>query len=53
MLLGVLLVVVGGQLLFFGMMAELIIHRTAPLRRQGIVAQVVGGMAQQRQTAGD
>ena len=51
LMLGVLLMIVGGQLLLFGMMAELIIHRTEPLTRRGIVAQVVG--AQDRQTPRD
>ena len=39
--LGVLLVVVGGQLVLFGMMAELIIYRTNPGARVGIVADIV------------
>jgi glycosyltransferase involved in cell wall biosynthesis len=42
LLLGVLLVIVGGQLLLFGMLSELIIHRTEPLNTRAIVAEVVG-----------
>ena len=42
LLLGVLLVIVGGQLLLFGMLSELIIHRTEPLNQRAIVAEVVG-----------
>jgi dolichol-phosphate mannosyltransferase len=42
LMLGVLLIIVGGQLLLFGMMAELIIHRTEPLIQRNIVAEVVG-----------
>jgi glycosyltransferase involved in cell wall biosynthesis len=42
LLLGVLLVIVGGQLLLFGMMSELIIHRTEPSNQRAIVAEVVG-----------
>jgi len=38
---GVLLVIVGGQLLLFGMMSELIIYRTEPLNQRAIVAEVV------------
>ena len=41
LMLGILLVIVGGQLLLFGMMAELLIHRTEPLTQRGIVAEVV------------
>jgi glycosyltransferase involved in cell wall biosynthesis len=41
LLLGVLLVIVGGQLLLFGMMSELIIHRTEPANQRAIVAEVV------------
>ena len=46
LLLGILLLIMGGQLLLFGMMAELIIHRTEPLTQRGIVAEVVGGFPQ-------
>ena len=42
LLLGLLLVIVGGQLLLFGMLSELIIHRTEPLNPRAIVAEVVG-----------
>ena len=42
LLLGVLFLILGGQLLLFGLMAELIIHRTEPLTQRGIIAQVVG-----------
>jgi len=41
LMLGVLLIIVGGQLLLFGMMSELIIHRTEPLSQRAIVAEVV------------
>jgi glycosyltransferase involved in cell wall biosynthesis len=42
LMLGVLLVIVGGQLLLFGMMSELIINRTEPPTQRGIVAEMVG-----------
>ena len=42
LLMGVLLVIVGGQLLLFGMLSELIIHRTEPSNQRAIVAEVVG-----------
>lgn len=42
LMLGILLVIVGGQLLLFGMMAELIIHRTEPQTRREVVAEVTG-----------
>ena len=42
LLLGVLLVTVGGQLLLFGMLSELIIHRTEPLNKRAIVVEIVG-----------
>lgn len=42
LMLGMLLVIVGGQLLLFGMLSELIIHRTEALNQRAIVAEVVG-----------
>lgn len=41
LLLGVLLIIVGGQLLMFGMLSELIIHRTEPFNQRAIVAEIV------------
>lgn len=42
LLLGVLLIIVGGQLLLFGMLSELIIHRTEPFNQRAIIAEVSG-----------
>ncbi|MEZ5875685.1 MAG: hypothetical protein R3D30_13015 [Hyphomicrobiales bacterium] len=39
--LGIVLLIVGGQTLLFGMIAELIIHRTEPQMKRGVVAQIV------------
>ena len=49
LLFGVLLLIVGCQLLVFGMIAELIIHRTEPLTGRGIVAEILGGCAGTRE----
>ena len=49
LLFGVLLLIVGCQLLIFGMIAELIIHRTEPLTGRGIVAEILGGCAGTRE----
>jgi hypothetical protein len=39
--LGALLVIVGVQFLMFGMMAELLVHRTEPINPRSAVAEVI------------
>jgi glycosyltransferase involved in cell wall biosynthesis len=51
LLLGMLMVLLGGQMMMFGMMAELLIHRTEPLLTRSVVAATVSGASPDERAA--